>query len=745
MSGDSFNAYLKRSGDDAGMAGDLRMNKKIIVDVGDSSSLANGANIKRVDSLASATLDSVIPPMTSPNTPPPYQIYGSPNGGTMWQMFDQNPTTAWTSPDGSSSVTINILANEVKLLDCIYVMTNKIIENFILSNVSGLDSLTLGSVGVVNAGGFYMRLAATERVQNMRITFDCQGSTTVSEISIYRKTIDVGGDCVLHVGSDSSVFAATNIQYVQNVVRPLSSVISGSFINPPMFSDSQEGYLTSASVELVGYESYRPFNFDFSSMWVCPTVTGSVELTIPSPRQPKRVQMLGRVDDIAQFASWNIQASDDGTTWEIIYAGSGSLPSVLTTYDLTTTRAYVKFRFFGFGSTTASQAGLTTFNLAEDRINFNSNRLSGIGVPTDPGDAVPKWYVDGAGPGQSLLLTGGTMTGPISMTNRSYITQDTITPLSTSLLRAIDSLAYTLGINAVLAAPLERDYGFFQLTQSQASLQQPLLLKALDFGTSVSNPKNYSLSQSSLITCPVGYNKVYGYVVVGATNVVVSNVEVIFTVSNVDQLFATDGTVIPVGSGLAVIPFVFYVPTTSQPLRCYVTAGVGADVYVATVYVLSLCIESLVVSADILAVAMQPSLYAPWNAVTLPPISNRLLFQPSGEFDEIYQTVNSTNRTVQINRTFKAMLVLMRINISVDPPSFKIWVRIFKIVGGSSTLLKSIPVALRVQADSEIHLSVSEFVNMSNFSTGDTYCVAIASSKALSIVDGSATFQLFGS
>jgi hypothetical protein len=740
----SFNSYLKRNGDDSGMSGDLKMNKKRILSLGDSTILSDAANIKSVDSLASVNQVNLMPAMTSPSEPIPFQVYGDPNGSEMWLMFDKNSSTSWTCPS-SARVTVNVVLGDVKPFDCLFISCDKVLSDFVFHIVSGISDIVIVTADFIEPGGHYVRLTATERLQNARIEFDCSSNTAISEISLLRKSINVNGDCVVHVSSDSGPYTATNIQYVQNIVRPLSTVVSGTFVNPPMRSASQDGYVTQASSEIPGYESFMPFNFDFSSMWLCDTLIGSLQITLPAPKKPRRLQLLGRIDDVSQFTSWSVEASNDTIVWDLVCQGSGRTPSMLETYELQIANSYVHFRFVGVGRSGSSVSGLTTFNLAMDEVSFNGNRITGVSTPVNPDDAVPKSYVDGQAPGGALRLSGGIMTGPIEMSGASHIVQSLPSPLVTSLGRVMETFASISSISSVATLPLGTTYAYFNLYgDMQLSSQQPLLLAPIDFGIDIQNPKGFTLLQNSLVQCPVGFSKLFGFAVVGTNTVVTQNVEVSVVVSNIDQVFSTDASIISVGSGMLCIPFVFYVPTGPNPIRIYVSAGVGAQPYVCNVYKLWFALETQ--SGGSSGVALRDGslgtvTYVSRQLDTLPQISARLLVLNDSHFQTNVIAVDDIDRTFSLLVACKILHVMVRAVMSAQQPSIDIDFQIFA-VGQSIPLIKKIKTCMIIGSHGHSQLSISEYVNVEAYPPSTRYCLAIRASKDVSIVSGNAVINV---
>lgn len=173
-----------------------------------------------------------------------------------------------------------------------------------------------------------------------------------------------------------------------------------AWTNPQMSSNSQDGYVVSASItsSSSGAVPWKAFDKDTTTSENA-YYTGSVSmpqwirLECPKPVRLTSCMIMNELSSPANFKSGIIQGSNDGNSFDDLYTITDrpNTTGLRVTYSIDTTKYYKYLRVY-FTSTYGSIGvsiqeiefkGFVKDEIAEPSLNVNSNTVSGLSMPSD--------------------------------------------------------------------------------------------------------------------------------------------------------------------------------------------------------------------------------------------------------------------------------------------------------------------------------------------------------------------------
>jgi hypothetical protein len=346
-----------------------------------------------VDRLTSPqTSISVTPVMTSYNTPTPYVVIADHDTPSTagWMAFDGNDGTSWAAT-GASTLTL-------------YYGYPVYVAQVLILGITSTDNFTswriLGSNDNVNYSEI---LSVSVAVPLSTTTYQIQspnyysyyqfngnngtGTPGLYTLTYYGTTKSNNNNTITDLSGPINATDAANKGYVDSIlpqgIISITRTMTGYNTPAP--------YIVSADNDTPSTAAWMAFDGNDTTSWAA---TGATKLifyfSYPVCATQITIQGITSTDN---YASWNIQGSNDNVTYTMLYnAGTAAVPTTLTAFVFSVTGLYLYYRFMGYGGTgTPGLVSLTYYNNYKSAMNDTIINLSG---PINPADAATKGYVD---------------------------------------------------------------------------------------------------------------------------------------------------------------------------------------------------------------------------------------------------------------------------------------------------------------------------------------------------------------
>lgn len=448
------NVYLKRTGKDGGMIEHLQMNKKRIVDIGTAIEQSDGVNKEALDDIGIVKIESIVPRMTSNNTPSPYTATADSNTINAWKAFSTENNQWIPTTEDSQYLTIDF-------------GTTRTINNIQMIIVGETDGLSIDVDGIIIYDkpsvlrGELNVMIPKQSASNLRFNFTPMDSTSgLSYIRVNLKTLDVDKETLVYCdGSDAR--QAVSVNYMDFVLAPLRSIVQVKYTNPPLTSDVDSGYLVVCSpIAQDGHPAYYAFNFASGSNWISVLnpvdMYATLSISLLVPQSIVAFEVAARDDTLnAGCRMFSLEGTNDMINYTTLLVVDTPVPQVKTVYKLSQASVvYQTYRLKLDRFQGASEIGLNAFNLQTNVLDLSNRRLTSVAPAVDEGDAVVLSQLNQYVKSNSAVFSGDVDMGDNRVTNMSdgTTTDDSVTlrQLTTPVNTLINYSAFSQSCQGIL-------------------------------------------------------------------------------------------------------------------------------------------------------------------------------------------------------------------------------------------------------------------------------------------------------